>query len=153
MLWIVARVGVDRRLIVAAAAGCAELAFEYIKDDVALLRAMLAVHVAREFVAGRADDGDCRAAAGAAATHADSATYAAAIAAFLAFDGAYAADSAIYAANAAYAAQGGAFIDAATYAAATAANADMQRQCADAVRANIKFEDVHAAALASLSLS
>ena len=65
LLWLAARAGVDRRMIVRAACECAKLAWPHVDADRhgdTLLAAMLAVHVAEEWCEGRADEGDLRAA-------------------------------------------------------------------------------------------
>mgnify|MGYP001602919205 FL=1 len=73
LLWLAARAGVDRRMLVRAACECAKLAWPHIDADRhgdTLLAAMLAVHVAEEWCEGRVDEGDLHAAAAAAAAYA-----------------------------------------------------------------------------------
>ena len=72
MLWIAARLGVDRRLVGRAKVDCARTALPYVREE-DLLAVLLALHVAEEFAAGRAGEDDCWAAADAAAAAADDA--------------------------------------------------------------------------------
>ena len=97
MLWLAARLNIDRKLIVTAACDCVELSLRFVTAGEA--RPNEAINVTRRWLAGKATREEVRAAADAAA---DAAANAA--------DAAYAA----YAANAA---------DAAAYAAAYAADA------------------------------
>ena len=129
MTWLVGRLPIDSKLLILAACDCAETAWRYC-DGETLQAAMLAVHVTREYCAGRADLEDVRAARSAAAyakeaAYANAAAYAvanaaanaAASAAAAAYAVAYsAAAAAAYANAAAYAAY-------AAYAVAYAANA------------------------------
>jgi hypothetical protein len=132
MLWLAGRLGVDRRILVAAACDCAEQAWAHCRDGGALTAAMLVVHVAREWCAGRADLEDVRAAASAAddaafAAYADRRTADRRTAA--------AADAAAYAAYGGATAYGGAADAAATAADDAAATAaDDAADAADAAR-------------------
>ena len=106
MLWLAARVGVDRRAIVCAACDCAETAWEHCADGATLTAAILAVHIAREWASGHEEIEtvyavaavDAVYAAYAAADAADAAAYAVYAAAA---DAADAAAYAVYAADAA----------------------------------------------------
>jgi len=120
MAWLIARLPIDRKLLVLAACDCAETAWQYC-DGETLQSAMLAVHVTREYCAGRADLDDVRAARSAAAD-AYAAAYAAAAAAADA-----AADAADAAAYAAYAAAG----------AADAARRKAKQECAQLIRERV----------------
>ena len=117
MLWLAARLNIDRKLIVTAACDCVELSLRFVTAGEA--RPNEAINVTRRWLAGKATREEVRAAADAAADAAANATNAAANAANAA-DAAYAA----YAANAAdAAAYAAAYAADAAYAAAYAANA------------------------------
>ncbi len=160
MLWLAARV-MPLQPAVLAACDCAETAWQYVTDGDTLQAAMLAVHVTREWAAGRADLDDVRAArftaayaaanaayataaADAAADAADAAAYAAYSAAYSAAADAAAADAADAdaAANAAYAA---ADANAAAAANATAARTAAHREMCDVIRNRITADDIVAA--------
>ena len=125
MLWLAAKVKIDRKLVVLAACDCAELAWPYVKRAETLQAAKSCVKVTREWCEGRADIEDVRKARAYAA--ADYAAYAAADYA------AYAAAAAAYAAAAA---------DAADAADAAAARAKVLSECATLVRARISVETI-----------
>src|SRR5690606_25137581 len=74
MLWLVARVGVERRLVVEAACDCAETALDYAEPD-SLLAYVWAIDAARRYVRGEADAEEVEAAryAAADAAYADAA--------------------------------------------------------------------------------
>jgi hypothetical protein len=120
LLWIAARLGVDRRLVVLAACDCARLSLHWIPDGEH--RPRLAVEAAERWARGEAEIEEVRAAAYAAACAADAAAAADACA-----YAAYAADACAYAA------------DAACVAAAADARAATLRTCADLVRARIPW--------------
>ena len=119
LLWLAARVGVDRRLIVLAACDCARLSLRYVPagDD----RSRVAIETAERWARGEATIEEVRAAA--AAAYAAYAAYAA--------DAAYASADAAYAASAAVAS--------AASAASAASNACAQTfaRCATLVRRRI----------------
>jgi hypothetical protein len=126
LLWIAAKIGVDRKLVVLAACACARLALRHVKpgED----RPLKAIETAEAWTRGEATIEQVQQAA----------AYAAAAAAYAAAD----ADAAAYAAAAAaYAAA------AAAYAAAAAAYARQRvlTQCASIVRERISFAVVLAA--------
>jgi hypothetical protein len=139
MLWIAARAGVDRKLLVSAACLCAREALKYVKpgED----RPRIAIETAERWVRGEATIEEVRAARNAADDHAAaSAAYAAAYAAYAA---AYAAASAAYAADAAYAAAAyAAYAAAAAAAYAYAARKRSLARSADLVRSVISAETV-----------
>jgi hypothetical protein len=115
MLWIAARLGVDRKLIVLAACDCAERSLRFVVagED----RPLVAIETARRWAAGQATLDDVRAASSDASAAAADAAYAAAdAAAYAAADAAYAA---AYAAYVAYASAA----DAASASSASAADA------------------------------
>ena len=98
LLWLAAKAGVDRKLVVSAACDCAETSSYLWTDD----RPRLAIETARRWVLGEATIEEVRSAAAAAAAAADAAyaaAAAAAYAAYAAYAAAYAADA--YAADAA----------------------------------------------------
>ncbi len=157
LLWLAERVGVDQRLLVRAAAACAETALQYLPDGEA--RPRLALEAARRW----ADDPthanlervrQARDAATAATRAYADAAYTAAYAAasaYAAYTAAYAADSAAASADSA-AASAHAYADAAytaAYAAAASAGrharADALKRCADLVRLHISADVVIAA--------
>ena len=72
MLWLAGVAEIDRRLLVAAACDCAETALDHVREE-DLIAVLLALHVAREFVAGRADKEDASHAAYAASSAASAA--------------------------------------------------------------------------------
>ena len=155
LLWLAARIGVDRRVVVLAACDCAELAAPYWRDD-SILACVWAIDAARRWARGEAELEEVRAAADAAAyAYADAAADAAyaayaADAAYAAANAAYAdaaAYAAAYAADAAYAAYAAA--DAATSATAyaAAARASTLAECAALVRASISAADVRLEAM------
>jgi len=113
MLWLAARVGVERPTLVKAAAACARLSFVYVKEGE--IRPLKAIEAAEAWAENPTEEN--RKAADAAAY---AAAYAAYDAAYAAYDAAYAAYAA---ANAAYAA---------AYAAAKLS--EILKQCADIVR-------------------
>ena len=104
MLWIAAKLEIDRKIIVQAACDCAEQSLRYTDDP----RPAEAIRIARLWCIGKADISEVRAAYAASDAASAVAAYAAAYAASAATAAAYAA----YAATAAYAA----------YVAATAAD-------------------------------
>ena len=138
LLWIAARVGVDRKLIVRAACDCARTALKYVPrgED----RPRIAIETAERWCDGTATIGEVRAAADAAyaahAAHPDAA-YAAAYATYAA----YVADAAYAAAYATYAA----YVVDAAYAAADAARSRALKRCAALVRKRIPWAVVRAA--------
>jgi hypothetical protein len=109
LLWIAARLGVDRRLVVLAACDCARLALPRIPDGEH--RPRLAIEAAERWARGEATIEEVRAAASAADAYATYATYAASATSYAAY--------AAYAADDAYAA--------------------VPRTCADLVRARIPW--------------
>ena len=119
MLWAVAKVGVDRKIVVTAACACARTALRFVPDGEH--RPLSTIETTEAWVRGNTTTEDVRAAAGAAA-------YAAAGAAGAA------ADAAAYAAGAADAAA-----DAAAYAVARTSSL---REMADIVRKTIPWEVV-----------
>jgi hypothetical protein len=121
LLWIAARLDVDRTLIVLAACDCAELALRHVPAGEDRPRA--AIDTARSWARGEATIEAVHAAADAAAYASAYAAYAAADAAHAAADAAYAAYAATYAARAARAAYAAAYAASAAYAAADAARA------------------------------
>jgi len=154
MLWLAIRAGVDRRLVVLAACGCAEPALVHVPagED----RPRLAVETARRWARGKATIEEVRSASAAA--------YAAYAAAYAAYAAAYAAASAAAsaaayaaadaaaaaAAAAAYAASAAADAAVAASAASAAVAADAARsvslaRSADFVRARIPWEVAEAA--------
>jgi hypothetical protein len=139
MLWLVARAGVDRRLVVLAACDCAEPALEYVPDGED--RPRQAIEVTRAWCRGEAELEDVRAAALAAY-----AAYAARAADAYA---ALAADAYAYAARAAdaYAAAdcAAAYAAAADAADAATARTTSLAHSADIVRARIPWPTVAAA--------
>ena len=101
LLWVAAKLGVARPLIVLAACDCAELLLKHVPSGE--LRPRAAIEAARRWCAGEADSAEV----GSAARSARAAAYAAAYAAYAADAAraaAYAADGAYAAAYAAYAA-------------------------------------------------
>ena len=161
MLWLTARLGVDRRMMVRTAAACAETALRYVPggED----RPRLAIEAARRWADEPTEKN--RQAARQAAYGAYDAAYAAYRAYDAAYDAAYAAYGAYDAAYAAaYAAYDGAYdaygaddayeaaYGAAAYAAAAAASRQAAlQQCADIVREHIPYDVVVAAAIARLA--
>jgi hypothetical protein len=137
LIWIAARLGVDRRLVVLAACDCARLALPRIPDGEH--RPRLAIEAAERWARGEATIEEVRAAASAADAYATYATYAACAA--------YAASAASAVASAASASAASAVASAATaasYAAYAAYAADdayaaVPRTCADLVRARIPW--------------
>ena len=89
MLWLAARLNIDRKLIVTAACDCVELSLRFVTAGEA--RPNEAINVTRRWLAGKATREEVRAAADAAADAAANATNAAANAAAYAADAAYAA--------------------------------------------------------------
>jgi hypothetical protein len=138
MLWICAKAGVDRKLVVFAACQCARLALKHVPKGEE--RPLKAIKTAEKWCKGKASIEEVRAAYAAAYAAADAAyaAYAAADAADAAADAAYAAAYAAYAA--AYAAADAAYAAyAAADAAADAAWENTHQQCADLVRKNIPW--------------
>jgi hypothetical protein len=134
LIWIAARLGVDRRLVVLAACDCARLALPRIPDGEH--RPRLAIEAAERWARGEATIEEVRAAASAAdayATYAASATSYAAYAASAVASAASAAD-----AYATYAASATSYAAYAAYA-ADDAYAAVPRTCADLVRARIPW--------------
>jgi hypothetical protein len=122
LLWLSARVGVDRKLVVLAACDCAELALKHVPAGEN--RPREAIETARAWTRGEANIEQVRDAAAAA----DAAAAYAAAAADAAGAAAYAAEAAADAADA-----------------AGAARTKVRRQCADLVRARIPWTKVAAA--------
>ena len=91
MLWIAARIGVDRKLLVRAACACARESLKYVRAGEE--RPRVAIETTERWTRGEATIGEVRAAADAAADAAAAASYAAA-AADAAAAAAYAADAA-----------------------------------------------------------
>ena len=136
MLWLAARLKVDRKLVALATCDCAETSLNFVRADEG--RPAAALRIVRAWCAGEATLDEVKGAAGAAADAAD-ASYADA-AASAAADAAYAAaaDAAAYAAGAAaYAA--GAAAGAADAAYAAARRLSLARS-ADIVRKRISAE-------------
>jgi hypothetical protein len=131
LLWLAARVGIDRRLIVGAACDCAEPALKHVPDGED--RPRLAIETARAWCRGEAGLEEVRVAADDAEAAALAADYAAALSADATYADAHAADAAYSAAHAADA----------PYAAALAAAS--LAQGADLVRARIPWPTVAAA--------
>jgi hypothetical protein len=128
LLWIAARLGVDRRLVVLAACDCARLALPRIPEGEH--RPRLAIETAERWTKGEATIEEVYIAASAAYTAAYAvAAYAAAYAVYDTYNAYDAYDAAVYAA--AYAA--------AAANAATDARAATLRTCADLVRARIPW--------------
>jgi hypothetical protein len=121
LLWLAAKVHLDRKLLVRAACACARQALQYIPDGEE--RPRLAIETAEAWARGEATIEELRKAADAAAsaTHAADATHDAAAYAAYAADAAWAADAAAYAAYAADAAAANAAAANAAYAANAAA--------------------------------
>jgi len=124
MLWLAARLKVDRKLVALAACDCAETSLNFVLADEG--RPAAALRIVRAWCAGEATLDEVKVAAGAAAdaadaSYADAAADAAAGAAYAA--AAAAAGAAAYGADAAYAAAGASYADAAAGAAAGAAYA------------------------------
>jgi len=137
MLWIAAKAGIDRKLVVLAACDCAETALQYVPEGED--RPRIAIETARRWAAGECELSEVRRAAD-AADAADAA--AAAAATYAAAADAAAATYAAAAAAAAYAAAA----YAAAYAAAAAYGRHTTRKlCAEIVRKTIPFADLHAA--------
>jgi hypothetical protein len=152
MFWICGRVGVERKRIVLAACACARLALKFVKEGEE--RPRICIEITERWVRGEATIGEVRKArdeswkawpaaaaydaayaayaAAAYAAYAAAAFAAGAAAAFAAYD------AAAYAAYAAY--------DAAYAAAFAAGAAAAQRDCANAIRKVISFEEVLRAA-------
>jgi hypothetical protein len=129
LIWIAARLGVDRRLVVLAACDCARLALPRIPVDEA--RPRLAIETAERWARGEATIEEVRAAASAADAYATYATYAACAA--------YAASAASAVASAASAADAYATYAAHAASAASYAAYAALRTCADLVRARIPW--------------
>ncbi|KKK78850.1 hypothetical protein LCGC14_2839430, partial [marine sediment metagenome] len=135
-LWAAEKVSVDRKLLVAAACDCAELAFPYVPSGED--RPRIAIETARKWIRGEATLKEVRAAAYAAsdAAFASASSYAAS-------DAADAASSASSSASSACSA-----CSSASYASDAAASASAQetthRQCADIVRKHIPWDIVAA---------
>jgi hypothetical protein len=153
LLWIAARIGIDRRMLVLATCDCAELALVHVPEGET--RPSEAIRVARAWVSGDESVSleDVRSAFVAyAADAASAAAYAAASAAYAAdaADAAYAASAASAAAyaasdaaSAAYAAADAADAsDAASAAYAADARRDTLAKCAALVRARIPWSEV-----------
>ena len=160
MLWIAARLGVDRKLLVLGACDCARLSLKYVPKGEK--RPLVAIETAEKWCQGKATIESVKA-ADAAALAAAAAAYAAA--AYAAYAAAYAAAAATppppptpptpphAAAYAAYAAAHAAayaayaaYADAAAYAAyAAAARVEMRIACAKAVRKRIPYSVIAAA--------
>jgi hypothetical protein len=138
LLWIAARLDVDRTLIVLAACDCAELALRHVPAGEDRPRA--AIDTARSWARGEATIEAVRAAAYAADAAAD-----AAYAADAAADAAYAAADAAYAAHAAYVAAYAAADAAHAARAADAAYAAELRRCAELVRRRISWDVIETA--------
>jgi len=142
MLWLAARLNIDRKLIVTAACDCVELSLRFVTAGEA--RPNEAINVTRRWLAGKATREEVRAAANAAAN----AAYAADAAANAAYAADAAANAAYAAANAAYAADAAA--DAA-YAAAYAARGAGEKwlaNCAKITRRIIPWRLVNRALIA-----
>ena len=92
MLWIAARIGVDRKLLVRAACACARESLKHVRagDD----RPHIAIETAERWTRGEATIDEVQTAAVDAAYAAADAAYAAAAAAYAAASAAYAADAA-----------------------------------------------------------
>jgi hypothetical protein len=134
LIWIAARLGVDRRLVVLAACDCARLALPRIPDGEH--RPRLAIEAAERWARGEATIEEVRAAASAADAYATYATYAA-----CATYAASAASAVAYAASAAdaYATYAASATSYAAYAAYAAARTATLRTCADLVRTRIPW--------------
>jgi hypothetical protein len=145
LLWLAAKLDVNRKLIVTAACQCARLALKHVPAGET--RPLKAIETAEAWVRGDATIEQVRAAADAAADAAAYAAYAAYAAAdaAAAYAAAAAAAHAAHAAAAAYAyaAYAAAAYAAADYAAADAARADARakamKECAALVRETIPF--------------
>jgi len=116
LLWIAARLGVKREIVVFAACQCARLALKYTKDP----RVLNCIETTEAWTRGKASIEDVRRDRAAADAAAADAAYAAA-------DAAYAADAAAYAAYA-----------------AAAVGKEAQRACAALVRQHIPWKLVKA---------
>jgi hypothetical protein len=131
MLWLLAKLEVDRKALTLAACACVRLALPYTTDG----RVLASIEMAEAWARGDASIEEVRSAATAA--------FAAALAAF---DVASAHDAAYAAAYAAYAAAFTAYDDATAAAAAETANDGARnkvlRQCADIVRERFATDDV-----------
>jgi hypothetical protein len=147
LLWLLIKLGTDRKKIVKVACKCARLSLHLVKKGEE--RPRIAIETAEAWTRGEATLGGVKKAAASAyaaayaayaaytsATATDSAA-AAAYAAYAAAYAAYAADSAADSAASAYAADSAADSAASAYAYTTA-----QRQCANIVREAISFEEV-----------
>jgi hypothetical protein len=160
LLWLAARTGVDRRIVVLAACDCSRLALVHVPAGEE--RPQIAIETAERWTRGEATIGEVHEAASDAAHAADAAVYAsdAAAAAYAAAHAAAAADytaDAAYTAHAAhaadytadaaaYASDAAAYAYTSTYAASAAdARAHTWHQCADLVRARIGWSMVEAA--------
>ncbi len=136
MLWIAARAGVDRKLIVTVACACARTALKYVKvgED----RPRIAIETAEAWVRGEVTIEQVQSAAYAAsdAAYAAYAAYAASDAAYAASDAAYASYAA-YAASAAYAAYAASYAAYAAYAAYAYARSKSLASMANIVRQHI----------------
>jgi hypothetical protein len=137
MLWLAARLEIDKKLLVTAACDCAELSLKFITagED----RPRQAIEMARKWVRGETSlEEVCKAVYAAAnAANAANAAYAA-----YAARAVYAAANAANAANAAYAAARAAYAAYAAARAAYAADAETLKICAEKVRAAISYETV-----------
>ena len=137
MTWLVGRLPIDSKLLILAACDCAETAWRYC-DGETLQAAMLAVHVTREYCAGRADLEDVRAArSAAAAAYANAAAYAAAASASAAATAAAAYAVAYAAAAAAAAAYAAAYAVAYAVAADAGTREKAKAECCALIRERI----------------
>jgi hypothetical protein len=147
LLWLAARAGVDRRVVVLAACDCAEPALRHIPAEEP--RPAEALRIARAWARGEATPEEVQRAAYAAACYAASAAYTSAAAYAAASAAALAADAAdscaTYAAYAANAAACDADAYASTASAAYAASVAFAARSADLVRARVTWEMVEAA--------
>ena len=135
MLWLAKRAGVDIRMMKAAKAECAALAWEWMPED-----ARVAVEVARAFARGETTQEEMQKAAAAAYNAAYVASCA--VVACAAYAAAYAAYPAYAAKSAAYAAEAAAEAAAYDDEAAAAARKDAQKRCTEIVREIIPFTEI-----------
>lgn len=147
MLWLAARAGVDRRLVVLAACDCARLALpvweDRYRDDA---RPRTAIETAERWARNEASARDAASAADAAAC-AGSAAYSACGPGCALADAAHSAGSAAYTAVRVHERAYSPYVTSATYAALAAARAGTHRRCADAIRARIPTETIRMAML------
>ena len=131
MLWIAARVGVDRKLVVRATCDCVRTALKFVPKGEK--RPLVAIQTAERWCRGEATIEEVRRAAYAA------------YAAYAASAAAASAAAAAYAASAAYAAYAASAASDAAEAAAPAARTKAQKRCAALVRKRIPWSVVKAA--------